>query len=327
VNGPIFIGGDDRSGTTLLSLILDSHAQLTIGPELDFLLPANLGPCILECCDLLARADERVSGSGVDTRDPLFQPGVQFVRQCQRFGIEAAELARLVECEIRSAGDEIVSFAARCGLIDRIGKFRRAQRRRLRWGIKIQRSIVRAPEFAAFWRGAQFVHMVRDGRDVAASHLRGHRPWGYRDIREAARGWVEVVECEELRLPGLPVWMIRYEDLVLRPEPELRALLEFLGLPWDDAVLRHAEIGHTLLENPFDHPSAECAGQPIHPGAIARFRRDLSPDETAVFEAIAGPALARLGYRVTTPAGAKAVASAEPAHRRTATAGRSGKIP
>src|SRR5436309_3410290 len=58
-SSPVFIGGENRSGTTLLCVILDSHPALVCGPELDFLDPENLGPHVLACCDLLAAADPR----------------------------------------------------------------------------------------------------------------------------------------------------------------------------------------------------------------------------------------------------------------------------
>jgi hypothetical protein len=36
--------------------------------------------------------------------------------------------------------------------------------------------------------------------------------------------------------------IVRYEDLVLRPEPLLRELLDWLGEPWSDQVLQHHEV-------------------------------------------------------------------------------------
>jgi Sulfotransferase family len=58
-SAPIFVGGDGRSGTTLLSLILDSNSELVVGPELHFRGPANLGASCVEACDLLINSDPR----------------------------------------------------------------------------------------------------------------------------------------------------------------------------------------------------------------------------------------------------------------------------
>jgi hypothetical protein len=296
VTGPILVGGEHRSGTTLVSLILDSHPQLTVGPELDFLEPRNLGSHILECCTLLDAGDPRVAGTGVRTADPDFQPGVQFVKQCHRFGLERVELIAEVERAMLAAGRELTSFADRCDLIDRIGEHRRARLGTSAWGIKIQRHIVRPEDFRRVWPGARLVHVVRDGRDVAASHLRGGRWWGYRDVEEAARRWLEVVD-------GAPTaTTVFYEQLVTDPRATLEALLDELGIPWSDAVLQHAAIDHALLAHPHEHPSADDVSRPIHREAVARYVRDLAPAEIEAFEAIAGDALRRLGYPLAASA-------------------------
>jgi hypothetical protein len=292
VTGPILIGGEHRSGTTLVSVILDSHPDLTVGPELDYLEPRDLGPHVLECCALLDAGDPRVAGPGVRTADPSLQLGVQFVKQCHRFGVERADLA----AEVRRAGGEMTSFEDRCALIARLGELRRARAGTRRWGIKIQRSVVRAADFARVWPNAQVVHVVRDGRDVAASHLRGDRWWGYRDAEEAARRWVEVVDG----VPDLPT--VVYERLVTDPRAALEALLDDLGVPWSDAVLEHTAADHALLANPHEHPSADEVSRPIHREAAGRYRRDLSAAELRAFEAIAGDALERLGYPLAAPA-------------------------
>jgi hypothetical protein len=292
VTGPILIGGEHRSGTTLVSVILDSHPDLTVGPELDFLEPRDLGSHVLECCALLDAGDPRAAGPGVRTADPSLQLGVQFVKQCHRFGVERAELA----AEVRRAGGELTSFEDRCGLIGRLGELRLARGGTRRWGIKVQRSVVRAPEFARVWPGCQVVHVVRDGRDIAASHLRGGRWWGYEDVEEAARRWLEVVDC----VPELPT--VVYEHLVTDPRAALEALLEDLRIPWDDAVLEHTAAEHALLANPHEHPSADEVRRPIHREAVGRYRRDLTVSELRAFEAIAGDALERLGYPLAAPA-------------------------
>jgi sulfotransferase family protein len=296
VSGPILIGGEHRSGTTLVSVILDSHPDLTVGPELDFLEPPDLGSHVLECCALLDAGDPRVTGPGVRTDDPSFQPGVQFVKQCHRFGVERGELAAEVRLAMREAGGELDRFEDRCDLIGRIGDLRRARCGTRRWGIKIQRHVVRAHDFARIWPDCQLVHVVRDGRDVAASHLRGRRWWGYRDVEHAARCWLEVVEGAR----DLPT--VVYERLVEDPRAALEPLLDELGISWSDALLAHTAADHSLLANPHEHPSAADVSRAIYSEAAGRYRRDLSAAEVRAFEAIAGDALERLGYPLAAAA-------------------------
>ncbi|MDB5071556.1 MAG: sulfotransferase [Candidatus Eremiobacteraeota bacterium] len=293
---PVLVGGDHRSGTTLVSVILDSHPELVMGPELDFLEPTDLGPHLCECCRLLLADDPRVRGAGVGARDPQYAAGVQLAKQSLRFGVPYDVLLELAEAAMRRTGSDLRRFDERLVLIDAIGRYRAAATRKPRWGIKIQREIAQAGRFAAHWPGARFVHVVRDGRDVAASHLRGGRPWGYRSIEEAASGWAGVVDAAARTVAPDDIFELRYEDLVADPPGALRPLFAFLGLGWDPRVLHHDGVEHSLFANPFEHPSADAARRPIDAQAVGRHRRDLSDGDVAAFERLAGDALRRHGY-------------------------------
>jgi hypothetical protein len=296
---PVLIGGDNRSGTTLTSVVLDSHPDLVVGPELDFVEPVNLGPYIVESCDLLLAGDPRVQGPGVETADPDWYFGVQFAKQCHRFGVPFGELRGLVAGVVDELGTDVADFDERCLVIDAVGEHRRRATGMLRWGIKIQRQIHRVDDFARRWPRAQFVHVVRDGRDVAASNIVGGQEWSYKTIPEAAAGWLGVVERPPTVAPADRYLELRYEDLVGDPVTALHRVVDFLGVRWDDALLRHDELPHTLFDNPYAHPSAEPAAEALSAAKVARHRRDLTPEQIAEFERLAGHELVRLGYLLT----------------------------
>ena len=65
--------------------------------------------------------------------------------------------------------------------------------------------------------------------------------------------------------------MLRYEDLVSRPEAELRRLLEFLHMPWSPSVLDHA--AQALKRGRIPTPSYRQVSQPIYQSARDRWRR------------------------------------------------------
>lgn len=295
-SSPVFIGGENRSGTTLLCVILDSHPALVCGPELDFLEPENLGPHVLACCEMLASGDPRVRGTGVETADPRWRPGVQFVKQCHRFGVEPEQLRNLVVSQMAATGGSIDSFEERCLLIEALGEWRRTGQGARRWGIKIQRLILQGDGFARSWPEAQFVHIIRDGRDVAASHLRSGRPWAYRSVGEAAAGWLSVVDGVRSAVPPRQLFELRYEDLVADVASTVDPLLKFLRLPWDDAVLRHGELPHSLFDHPHAHPSATAARDRVHASSVGQYRSLLSSTQRAEFERLARESLVRLGY-------------------------------
>jgi Sulfotransferase family len=84
---------------------------------------------------------------------------------------------------------------------------------------------------------------------------------------------------------------LRYERLVADPEGTCAALCEFLGVPYDDAMVRFHE-GRTREEPGRD---AKAAWLPVTPG-LRDWRTELTPDDVARFEAAAGDLLEELGY-------------------------------
>ncbi|WP_018240249.1 sulfotransferase [Ensifer sp. BR816] len=300
-SNPVLLGGENRSGTTLLSVVLDSHPGLVVGPEIDFTDPVNLGPHILAVCDMIDRRDPRLAGATKDTVDPEWFDGAHFVVQCERFGLDRDDVRKLVTGLMAERGTDLSALDDRCRLIDSIGEFRREQTGARRWGLKLQRRIQDVGTYAAVWPQAHFIHIIRDGRDLAASHLKTVPDWGYRTVAEAANGWLEIVTRPRQASPDGRYLEVRYEDLVTRPRETVERMLEHLGLPWDEAVLHHAEHEHALFDKPWGHPAAEAAGKPLYIGRRGRYLQDLTPAEIEKFERIAGKELARLGYDLSMP--------------------------
>jgi hypothetical protein len=293
--GPIFVGGEHRSGTTLLTVILDSHPQVVFGLELDFLEPVNLGPHILECCELVQVGQHACLQKGTLLAE--YHWGVQFVRQCRSFGLSPETVQDLVRDTMTRCRSQLTSLTDRCALVTVLGERRRQDLGVARWGFKIQRNITRARQLGDYWPQAQFVHVVRDGRDVAASHVRDHGDWGYRHVRAAAVGWSELVAKTRPLLGWEPFHEIKYEDLVRHTRDTLHRLLAFLHLPWDDAVLRHSQLAHAMHEAfGVDHPSMREIKQAVNDRSLQRYRHDLSAREVRDFERISGKWLEALNY-------------------------------
>ena len=88
-----------------------------------------------------------------------------------------------------------------------------------------------------------FVHVIRNGVDVASSLHQASRGWERPyDLRASAARWNRDVALSLGRI-GSPVdHFVFYEDIVARPEPAIRRLLAALGLEWESEVLeRYAE--------------------------------------------------------------------------------------
>ena len=115
-----------------------------------------------------------------------------------------------------------------------------AARGKPRYADKTPHYVSHLPELAARFPEAQFVHVVRDGRDVALSLL--EVPWGPDTLEDAARHWRRrVLEGRDAGLPPDRYRELRYEALVADPERELRALAPWLGLDYAGAMLAYPD--------------------------------------------------------------------------------------
>ncbi len=124
-----------------------------------------------------------------------------------------------------------------------------ARRGRRRWAEKTPAYTMHLPLLDELYPNAQYVHVIRDARDVVASH---RDRWGYRAaLGTALRKWRDYVTAARQfgrELPPDRYHELRYEDLVLEPEQTARRLLAFLGEPWDPAVLGFDRAPHADLE-------------------------------------------------------------------------------
>lgn len=123
---------------------------------------------------------------------------------------------------------------------------------------------------------------VRDGRDVAASVLT--RPWGPDNLPDAAQWWVKHVQRGEAFVDTNPehALIVRYEDLLVDPEPTLARALRFLGEDPADAV--------PLVQ------AYQAAGIQLDPSRGGSWRSRWTQSDQDHFLGIAGETLERNGY-------------------------------
>ena len=93
--------------------------------------------------------------------------------------------------------------------------------------------------------------------------------------------------------PGL-YYEMRYERLVADPEEECIALCEFLGVPFEDAMLHHQE-NFQIRRRPDGGVINERVALPITPG-LRNWRSEMTAVELQRFEAAAGSLLDELDY-------------------------------
>ena len=180
-----------------------------------------------------------------------------------------------------------------------------------RWGDKTPGHLLCMPALAELLPEAHFIHIIRDGRGVAASVRDLPFAPGDHSIEAIADDWRDQIIAGRLAAATLPHYReLRYERLVNEPEPVLRELCEFLRLPFDASMLRAHEFAARRLDQlPDERPLLDGIAtkaerlarhanvlRPPDPSLATRWRTLLSQSEVARFEARAGELLRELGY-------------------------------
>mgnify|MGYP002623908039 FL=1 len=272
--GPFFVVGAQRSGTTMLRLMLNQHPALHVPFESRFI------PDVARDPDAAAPLDE------ARTRRLLQRIGEDpFVRKGALLPDPDAVLARRP--------------ATYADLVDAMFSHLAAAQGKSRWGDKTPSYVL---EMETLWRlfpGARFVHLIRDGRDVALS-LRGVS-WGSRDMLRVAQDWRWKLPLGR-KLGAMSRGRdlaVHYEQLVQDSPATLRSICAFLGEPYEEAMLdyhRHAEA-QMPAESLRWHRSSISAPDPSKAGM---WRQAMSRADQRVFDDAAGPLLQDLGYERST---------------------------
>lgn len=271
-NDPFFVVGAHRSGTTLLRLMLSSHPRLYLPPESEFI-PAFFDRSPSRTLD--RTESRRILGK-------IFQ--LRFVREWRGAPPDIDDLV--------PEGETITPAR----LVDALFTAYAWQHGAARWADKTPTYTSHIDLLHCIFPRARFIHLIRDGRDVALSVL---DTWGRRahvDLVFAARTWKRRTTDARRsagRLPPELMIELRYEDLVVDPEPQLRRICRFLDEDYHPKMLQfHLTAEETILEGGFH----DAVRHPLSTKRIDRWRKEMAPSDLRVFEAIAGSTLTALGY-------------------------------
>jgi hypothetical protein len=156
-------------------------------------------------------------------------------------------------------------------------------------------NVMHIPFLARTFPEAHFIHLVRDGRDVALSYLAAD--FGVESLGEAAIYWRRFVRTgyRDGRRLGGRYREVRYEDLLEDPERVLRSLCEFVRLPYDPAMLRYQSQAERILATTSHAEHHQRIHLPPTRG-LRDWRTQMDRRQVVLFEALAGDVLTEFGY-------------------------------
>lgn len=278
-----FVIGMGRSGTTLLRLMLDAHSHLAIPAETHFIPvllaepPRDGATCLAQLRAMPNWGDFDLTGTGFETELKALEP------------FELATAMRLF----------FADYAQTQG--------------KPRWGDKTPPYVEQVAAIGTLLPESRFVHILRDGRDVALSYRDKWFGPGA-DLVAAARLWrgrILEARTQAARLEPGRYLELRFEDLIAAPERELRRVCTFLELEFEPEMLDYPERAESRLGELRDRRDDQGqvtvrrerrlsihanTTRPPDPAQSGKWRTGLTPEEIALFEREAGDVLTALGY-------------------------------
>ena len=283
---PVFVVGIGRSGTTMLRLMLHR------APELAMLSETWFGPRVW---------DRRWSFPMVDPVEPfrtrLLDLFVDLLHKHDDFPLDFDAYRR----RVLDGPADLARF------LSELGRVWATREGASRWGEKTPPHLYYVDVLGRMFPGATFCVMVRDPRDVAASLV--DAPFAAStDPVSFAVEWCRAVAELDRWTDGHPsrhvvddrvdahVVRVRYEDLVADPDRQLRRVCDVAGLAYDPAMVAFHEDAPGYAP---DQSWMAGVHRPVNTSSLQRWRRDLHADQVRAIEALAGPAMDRLGYEAS----------------------------
>ncbi len=272
---PFFIVGCGRSGTTLLRMILSGHSRIAIPPETWFFLD------LVKALPLEARLTEAELEQAIDIVTSHYR--------WPDMNMSDAELRKRAATFDKPRLREFVEI---------IYQHHVTRENKRRWGDKTPPYIHIVPELSNLYPEAKFIHLIRDGRDVAKSFfdLKWQGPRLYKNTTE----WKESIDCIDRYAGGSlrsRLLEVRYEELVIQTERTTRVICNFLEesfepqmLDWRQVVSEHVPGRESAIHKKLlRKPKASDVG---------RWRHELSNRQIFIVESFLGSRLSAHGYDV-----------------------------
>lgn len=267
--GPVFILGHGRSGTTILTQLVKKYLAVAFGTESQFIL--RFHGRLARYGDLgLAANRQRLLGD--ISRERFFE------RTGRNFGFV------LDQSKVERAMSAPTYAAMLAGIFAQLAEHNGLSR----WGDKTPEYIEHPSILRSLFPDAQFVHVVRDGRDVALSSFLTH--FGGKNAYKTATDWAKAMTAMRRFAEEVPagcLHQLRYEDLMADPVASFSPLIPFLGIDDADGLVREAVARGIAAE--------------VRQDNAYKWRTRMSASQVAIFEAVAGSHLSHYGYERRYP--------------------------
>ncbi len=279
---PFFILGNPRSGTSLFRMMLNSHAEVTVPPECGFVQwwYNKYKNWSLNDTSSSKRIEEYVTD-------------ILSSKKIEDWGLDKEQLIALIQEKKPTNYQELSLVIYRSYNNNKEGLI----------GDKNNYFIHHLDEINLIFPKAKYIHLIRDGRDVACSYLALNKlktksvyvPKVANSITDIAKEWSENTEEIEAFLENENSLLIRYEDLLTNTQKTLQLVCDFLVIEFDGNMLNYYKEKH------HDEPASTMDWklktlEKVDSTNFNKYKKLLSKGEIALFEGIANTQLKKFGY-------------------------------
>ena len=263
---PVFVIGHRRSGTTMLVRLIRKYFEINFGPETQF----------------IVRYYKKLSKYGDLEKEKNFYrlakeiSEERFFERAKRNFDFTFNLDKIMNPDIERTYSSLLS-----NMFEQFSN----QQEMMRWGDKTPAYHLDLPIIDKLFPEAQYVHILRDGRDVALSQRYTH--FGPKNVYCAAKEWVTAVEKISdfsKTLERTKFIAFKYEDILTDPEKIMIQLIQFLSI--DD---KDGKVTKQIKRNIHDD---------VRKGNFFKWKDQFSKKEMLIFEKVAHSVLVENDYPV-----------------------------
>ncbi|SRX75398.1 sulfotransferase family protein [Aequorivita antarctica] len=287
---PFFILANPRSGSSMLRIVCESHSQLCVPPESGF---------------MEWWYPKYKTWQASDNRDQikinLFVKDILSSKKIETWHLDSEFLFKMIEKENPRNYAEIIALVY-------ISFGLKSNKDLKVWGDKNNYYLHKTILLNKIYPKAKFIHLIRDGRDVATSYMAlqelhfssNYAPKLSHNIEEIAEEWSAnnmLLDSFFKTIDKERVIRVHFEDIIKNLKNECIRITNFLKVPYEESMLEYYLLNKKRKIEPqetLDWKKKTLEKPDIK--NIGKYKDLLSVKELAVFNTIAQEGLKEFGY-------------------------------
>lgn len=282
-----FILGNPRSGTSLLRLMLNCHSAITVPPECGFLLWLYPNYKNWNITDLN------------ETTINQFVNAVCTSRKFETWGVTHLDMKKLIIANAPENYEALVQ----CVYLSYAAKFLKEPSL---LGDKNNYYINHLDDLKVLFKNKSILHLVRDGRDVAASYRdlktiptsHKYKPNLSSDVAEIAKEWHDNnLKIYNYYKDYKNYFYVKYEDLLTDAKSTLKSFLDNFNLNFEQEMMEFYKYNQQNKLEPSETLAWKLKTlEPLDTSNIGKYKIKLNASEINLFNEIAKDSLELFGY-------------------------------